>query len=263
MHARESAPRMRWRATRVDVIHVQLLVAAPSTAHLVGEVRLPPDNDVDHAIPLAETGWGVWRDAVLRAAGFPADGVLRLAAVDAAAAVDAYLEAARTAPGARPDRGARADAALVALQAAAAAAVAAAVAESRRVIDEIAGDPLFREAVTWQNLNALVALDGIRRSGPDGRDNNRRRLREHLIARYWQRYCAKNDTIGFFGPVCWTTFADNGPPLRLHAGPGLLRRRTVAFEWRALTAFGACLAADPAVRPWLPAGLHRHFYLDG
>jgi hypothetical protein len=29
----------------------------------------------------------------------------------------------------------------------------------------------------------------------------RRRRQEEVVAGYWQRYCAKNDTIGFFGPL--------------------------------------------------------------
>jgi hypothetical protein len=36
------------------------------------------------------------------------------------------------------------------------------------------------------------------------------RRREEVIASYWQRYCSKNDTIGFFGPLGWGGFSGNG-----------------------------------------------------
>ncbi|MEE3922333.1 lantibiotic dehydratase [Micromonospora sp. BRA006-A] len=75
---------------------------------------------------------------------------------------------------------------------------------------ELAADPLLREAVTWQNPDMLIALDGLLRTDPQVR-NARRRKRELSLLRYWQRYCGKAETIGFFGPVCWGTFDATGP----------------------------------------------------
>jgi hypothetical protein len=66
----------------------------------------------------------------------------------------------------------------------------------------------FREALTWQNRGALAtAADGLLK---DGVKPSRRRQREEVVARYWQRYCSKNDTIGFFGPLGWGGFSGNG-----------------------------------------------------
>jgi len=45
-----------------------------------------------HTVPLGDTGWTVWRWGLLRAAGFPADGMERFAAPGAAAAADARLD---------------------------------------------------------------------------------------------------------------------------------------------------------------------------
>ncbi|MEV1329721.1 thioesterase domain-containing protein [Micromonospora costi] len=206
----------------------------------VPAVHRPPE---EHLVPLGSSGWAVWREAVLRAAGFPAADLLRLSAPDLAAVADAHLDG--TAP---EDQ--------------VVAAHATTVAATSAVIYDLAGDPRFREAVTWQNLNALVALDAVRRGGPDERSHDKRRAREQVIARYWQRYTAKNDTIGFFGPICWigvsATDATTVTP-----GPALTRKRMVTFEWRALAAFGDRIAADPAVRRWLPAGLHVHLHRDG
>ena len=55
------------------------------------------------------------------------------------------------------------------------------------------------------------------------------RRREEIVASYWQRYCAKNDTIGFFGPLAWGQFAADGPPLRMRFGP-LVRDWAVRLE---------------------------------
>ncbi|MEH0982515.1 thioesterase domain-containing protein [Micromonospora sp. CPCC 205556] len=201
-----------------------------------------PATTAGHLVPLGSGGWRVWHEGVLRAAGFPADGVLRLAAPELAAVADAHLDGAVTEADLLP-------------------VLAAAVAETSRTVYSLAGDPLFREAVTWQNLNALTALDAVRRGGPDERSHDKRRAREQVIGRYWQRYTAKNDTIGFFGPICWATLTRRTPTTTVTAGPALVRRRMVAFEWRALSAFGDRIAGDPAVRRWLPAGLHAPFRL--
>lgn len=79
----------------------------------------------------------------------------------------------------------------------------------------LAGDPGFREAVTWQNRAALRnAVDRVSPADSGGRQ--RRRL--ETVASYWQRYCAKNDTIGFFGPLAWGQFTDDGPALSVRSG---------------------------------------------
>ncbi|WP_167666744.1 thioesterase domain-containing protein [Micromonospora narathiwatensis] len=197
----------------------------------------------DHLVPLGDGGWTVWREAVLRAAGFPAEDVLRLSAPELAAVADAHLDGAAT------------EERLLAV-------LSSTVGATSEVIYDLAGDPRFREAVTWQNLNALVALDAVRRGGPDERSHVKRRAREQVIGRYWQRYAAKNDTIGFFGPICWIGISATDATTVV-PGPALTRERMVTFEWRALSAFGDRLAADPAVRRWLPAGLHVHLWRDG
>ncbi|MET8043679.1 hypothetical protein ABZU25_22790 [Micromonospora sp. NPDC005215] len=49
---------------------------------------------MSHVLPLGGTGWSVWRDVVLRTAGFPAEGLADFAAPDAA---DALLSGVDTA----------------------------------------------------------------------------------------------------------------------------------------------------------------------
>lgn len=198
----------------------------------------------DELVPLGDTGWRVWRSAVLRGPGFPASGLDALAAPDCAKLADAYLAGEVDRP--TLTEGFESDVRAV----------------SRRLC-EIAGDPLFREAVAWQSLSSLRALDGLDRSGPDGPRNSKLRQREIVITRYWQRYCGKNDTIGFFGPGCWVWFDQDGPAVRARPGPRLVRERVVDLEWRALAEFADLLAADARFRPWLPVIRRPHLALDG
>lgn len=77
---------------------------------------------------------------------------------------------------------------------------------------EVANDPRFREAVTWQNPAVVeTAIDKVATASPAG--GSKRRQRDEVVASYWQRYCGKNDTIGFFGPLAWGRVVDNGPAI--------------------------------------------------
>ncbi|MEV6867019.1 lantibiotic dehydratase, partial [Streptosporangium subroseum] len=201
---------------------------------------------------LGDTGWSVWTDALLRTTGFPADGLNAFAAPSAAAAADDLL----TGHGTRDvfDK-----------------ALTEAITAGAQKICDIAADPLFREAVTWQNPGVLVALDGLLTGGPHATRNVRRRDRERAVIRYWQRYCAKNETIGFFGPVCWITISPHTPQapadpgtgqmVKIRTGAGLLRERRVFFEGWAMTAYADHLATDPHIRRWWPPALQPHLTL--
>jgi hypothetical protein len=68
---------------------------------------------------------------------------------------------------------------------------------------------------------------------------------EEIVASYWQRYCGKNDTIGFFGPLAWGRIEDDAPPLSARSG-GLVRSRHVHFEAWAVQALAQAL--DPELR---------------
>ncbi|MBK7857203.1 MAG: lantibiotic dehydratase [Archangiaceae bacterium] len=111
---------------------------------------------------------------------------------------------------------------------------------------EVAADPLFREAVTWQNRAAVDdGLDSLLRK-PPGATDSKTRKKELLVLRYLQRYCAKNDTIGFFGPVGWARWAEQG---HFAPGPGLIAARQTFLEPWAARALAEAAAADPAQRP--------------
>ncbi|MFI7673416.1 lantibiotic dehydratase [Actinophytocola sp. NPDC049390] len=196
-----------------------------------------------HLVPLGDTGWTVWRDVLLRSTGFPVAGLDRFTAPEAAAAADACN--AGDQPAELFDK--------VFTEALRAGAVA---------IGDVAADPLLREAVAWQNPAVLSTLDKLVAGGPDTRRTVRRRDREKALLRYWQRYCAKSETIGFFGPVSWGT-VDPAAPTTVRVGPELVRDRAVFFEAWALIEYGDALAADLAVRRWWPPVPRPHVTVEG
>ena len=127
---------------------------------------------------------------------------------------------------------------------------------------EVACDPMFREAVTWQNPeahdNAVLKLADGSPAKP-----SRIRQREELVGSYWQRYCAKNDTIGFFGPLAWGRIDEQRVPLTSRSG-ALVRERDVHLEaWgvQALAATidpGLIIATGPHAAKDLRAALESH-----
>ncbi len=123
-------------------------------------------------------------------------------------------------------------------------------AEAGRVLREVAADDRFREAVTWQNRRALHSgIDSLLRRAADTA-TWKRRASEELIASYVQRYCVKNDSIGFFGPVGWARLDPGCPDIHVRPGPSLLAAREVYFECWGIDALCRRLEEDERLRPW-------------
>ena len=117
-------------------------------------------------------------------------------------------------------------------------------------MSKVAADPVFREAIAWQNRSALVTqVDAIANDAPQS--GSKRRRREAVVANYWQRYCAKNDMIGFFGPLGWGRINDHGPAVstRSHS---LIAQREVHFETWCMDALARKI--DSGIR--VPLRLH-------
>lgn len=99
--------------------------------------------------------------------------------------------------------------------------------ESARLAD-VAAEPAFGEAVIWQNRSAYrTAVAKIAGRGTES--GSKRRQRDGVVAAYWQRYCSKNDTVGFFGPLAWGAIRDDGPAVAVRSR-GLVAARDVHFE---------------------------------
>ncbi|MEV4534073.1 lantibiotic dehydratase [Asanoa sp. NPDC049518] len=164
-----------------------------------------------------DRGWTLWRLAALRSAGLPIE---RLDVFAAPAGDDAR--------------------------------------QSRRAaFDALIGDDRFLAALTWQNPDAIDTWAGAHaaelKAGRQPRVSGHRfGNRMAVITRYAQRYSAKNDTIGFFGPVAWARLggAHSG-----HTGGGGIRHSQVYVEVWAVQAIAAAWSADPALRDHLPVRL--------
>ena len=263
--------------------------------------------ELDHLVALPGSEWSLWRWICLRGAGFPSDGVLKLAAtpetISAAHEVvrssevleivrSRILQQLRTALdelrsagqwGNKQRRKPLLDAiskinagrlprslpegipsgALEELTAALAQVdTASAVFQEKfsrfskhngNTIREIAGSADFREALTWQNRTVVeTALNPLLRGSPDAleRDSSRKQ-HEELVASYWQRYCVKNDTIGFFGPVGWALITSATSHMDIRHGAKLLATRKTYWESWAIEALGAVLARKYDLHPWI------------
>lgn len=185
-------------------------------------------------------GWALWPDASVRGAGFPAEWLLRLGDEGLAACFDDEAVSGEERAAALRDFRARA----------------------RVAICEAARDPRLREALTWQNRQALrMGIHSLLRH-PDA-TNSQARQQEQLVAMYLQRYCAKNDTAGFFGPACAARVGDAAGVLRTRPGPALVSRRAACLEAWAVHALADKLSEDPALRRELAPRPMPNVRLDG
>lgn len=116
-----------------------------------------------------------------------------------------------------------------------------------------AADDRFREAVAWQNRrvvrNDIETL--LRQDDLHGGQNVAQRRREETVALYAQRYCGKNDMIGFFGPLAWSWADADTPVLDVTPGPRLLAERTVFFEEWGVETLARVLAQQFGLYPWI------------
>ncbi|CAL9602284.1 lantibiotic dehydratase [Streptomyces sp. enrichment culture] len=200
------------------------------------------ETDDGRGVPLPGGRWRLWEQFALRGPGFPADGVLRLAPAGLAEAADKFAGDDTAVPA--PDGREWTDFAEL---------FARASVETAHQLQDIARTPAFREAVAWQNrpvLTSGVAPFLAWTPTAAGRTSMPRQ-REELVAHYWQRFCVKNDTIGFFGPVGWGRWDLGGPGLAVDPGEGLTAATAVYFAGWAIDALAARIDADPALREWV------------
>lgn len=122
-------------------------------------------------------------------------------------------------------------------------------------IYEVARSERFQEAIVWQNHYAWQhAVRWLLRNPPDGtvyERSRKRALHEELVASYLQRYCVKNDTIGFFGPVGWANFAPETESIVQRPGKNLISARNVYFEGWGIDCLAAALEKNQMLRPWV------------
>jgi amino acid adenylation domain-containing protein len=239
-----SAPRLAPAATSIgrrDRSAYRVAAAGPKPT---------PDRSAElapHIVPLS-ADWALWRTVCLRGAGFPFQLLGALGDASLASAADDAIDATAGSPA----------------REAYATELSAAVRRLSAALHEAAGRPALREAVAWQNRHALTTGIGVllRHGREPAKRNGQHRQHEALVASYLQRYCAKNDTIGFFGPVSWSRL-DDGEGLRIThaAGEQSLAARVTYLEGWAVRGIMAVHAG--ALRPWLVPRRMPFVGLDG
>lgn len=132
-------------------------------------------------------------------------------------------------------------------------------------VREIASREDFREALVWQNRQALDGSIGHLLDAPPNETSgaSARRAREALVAKYLQRYCTKNDTIGFFGPVGWVRLMPEGETIAVRPGPQLTATRNVYFELWCMDAIGETLSKNRSFKYWTAPRRMSHLSLNG
>ncbi|GGV79749.1 MULTISPECIES: lantibiotic dehydratase [Streptomyces] len=192
--------------------------------------------------PLGDSPWRVWGVGLLRSAGFPVSGLDLLGG-----------------PGAARAAAACADGDAEALEVFRAAYRADSEEESLRLA-RLARDDRVRTAIAWQNRTVHRILDSL--AARKGKESKRRQ-RERTLAMYWLRYCAKADTIGFFGPGAWISVGRGRRAMDVDHGPALTARSRTFFERWALAALADRMAELPGARWWFPPVLRPDVHLDG
>lgn len=215
--------------------------------------RSSPHN---HLVTIADGKWALWKWMALRGAGFSTAATGRLAAPTAAQHCDTLLRARRS--GATPARSA-------VLEEQFRSVFVRETVDAASALAEFATTPLFREAVLWQNRQALRgSIDSFLRGQRAGKSrSSAHRHNEELVAKYVQRYCTKNETIGFFGPVGWATIDPTSNGVDVRPGTTLLAERHVYFEAWCIDAVAQALNRDVRMRPWLTPHRTHVMHVDG
>jgi hypothetical protein len=191
-------------------------------------------------VALPGSQWSLWRQVVLRAPGFPAAGIDLLASKELAAAADGLTERETD------DAGQWSRYRILFGE------------ETERLSAKILGlaaEPRLALALAWQNhriFNTAIAPMLRNQAGNNVRRNSKQRQHEELIASYWQRYCVKNDTIGFTGPVGWSWLDPEAAVTRLEPGQELIASSEVFFETWIIDRLAAAIAAEPGMAQWIP-----------
>ncbi|MFI1923170.1 MULTISPECIES: lantibiotic dehydratase [unclassified Streptomyces] len=196
---------------------------------------------------LGDSAWRVWGVGLLRSAGFPVSG-LGLIGGPRAAHAARLLEADGGTDGGTDGQ-----------EAFSAAYRADTDAEAGRLA-RLATDDKVRTAIAWQNRTVYQILDSL--AARKGKESKRRQ-RERTLAMYWLRYCAKADTIGFFGPGAWISVGQGQRAVDLDVGPSLTSRSRTFLERWTVAALADWMAGQPGARWWFPPMLRPDVHLDG
>lgn len=132
-----------------------------------------------------------------------------------------------------------------------------------KALQTFAGDLRFQEAVIWQNRRAFeTAIQPASRGLKVSARNQRQRNHEQLISRYAQRYCVKNDSIGFFGPVVWGRMGPGENIFDPRPGSALIHKRQTYFEAWSIHRCAAAISSLAGMEWWIPPRLAPDISLE-
>lgn len=137
---------------------------------------------------------------------------------------------------------------------------------ARRYLWHLMGEHQMRDAVFFSSPQVATTLAST--SPPDlplpPRSSTIRKL-ERTATMFVQRFCAKNDSISYYGPIYWGVF--DGPEaeksIDARFGEHLISRRLISLEHWASAAIAAALCADPELEPYLATRLRPSYRVDG
>jgi hypothetical protein len=124
--------------------------------------------------------------------------------------------------------------------------------------DIYAGDPWLAEAIYISNPDLY---ERSFHRFVEGRET--RRAQERRLALYLHRFCAKNETASFFGPMNYGRFhGEHSDPVRVVKTGRKLSRRKAFYSFWMVEALAETIAADPALADSLPVRLHPLLVLE-
>ncbi|MDJ0840801.1 MAG: lantibiotic dehydratase [Acidobacteriota bacterium] len=139
------------------------------------------------------------------------------------------------------------------------------LAQTRQTLHRRAQDPKVQEALFLCSAN--MYRRGVRAYlGHFNKDKRTSRIKkiERRLYGYLQRFCAKNETAGFFGPVDYGMLdpnQDTGLVLERLPERKLQKRLSRLSHW-AVQALADIISKEPAVRPYLTPRLPYHYRLE-
>ncbi|MSS44610.1 lantibiotic dehydratase [Cutibacterium sp. WCA-380-WT-3A] len=206
---------------------------------LLAETTKP--DALQQTFPWGRHGRRVFGRALLRSAGFPAEGLSLLESDHVLDLLDSYL--AGDIPKAEFEQ----------------QYTDHEVSITNALISLLHNNEALSTAIAWQNPGAWQTFGSL---ASTGKTNSSLRRKVRLIGLYWQRYCSKAETIGYFGPSDWVDVNTDGPALEFTASDHLVARSHVAMEAWAAIAIGTTLAERPELKWWMPPILSPAVDLD-
>jgi hypothetical protein len=131
----------------------------------------------------------------------------------------------------------------------------------RKRLRERAAEPAIQEAVFFSNPAMYENVWSRYLEGEPRPDNSDARRVERQVYTYLQRFCAKNETTSFFGPISYGECdGEDGEDVRV-VPSGSTRRRTFLTFW-AITELARAVAREREVRRHLPLRLNPLFKVE-